>query len=213
MYKIPQPINERISWAVSFSWDICLLKIKDREISVNKEASLQLHFANILKNVLDLIKFNKAERYDVELESNCLVNRKNLIADVIVKYSFESFKYVHVIELKFYKTYTAHGTKRGAQDIFMCEVYKDLFHCETYINSNFSNACTCLILTDFKNFIYPKSKQSKSWTYDISDQHETKIQLYDVAIGGKENNFTLTKAHNFKWENVGDYYACLIKIE
>lgn len=212
MHHIPLLIKDRIFWAVSFSWDICLLKIKEGEVKINKEASLQLQYSSILKGVLDLIKFNPSERYDIELESSFIINGKCLIADLVINYCCCNVRYTHIIELKFYKTITSLGTKRGAQDIFMCEVYKDLFYCEMYIRENLSDSCSCLILTDFKNFIEPKHKNSKNWAYDISNNHITRVGLYNTPIGGKENNFELMKSHVFKWSCSKEYYSCLINI-
>lgn len=213
MLKIANNPKERIIDCINFSWNLCLHKISGGEIIVNKEASLQLQYASILKGIFDLMKIYKGERFDIELESGFRINNKSVIADIVVKYSLDHIvTYTHVIEMKFYRTFTSHNTRRGAQDIFMCEVYKDLYHSELYLEHEEANGCSILILTDCVNFIYPKSKATKCWVYDISDNCNTEIKLYDVQIGGKPISFELKKSHCFLWEKIGSYYQCHISL-
>lgn len=183
---IPNEIDDKIKWAIDFAWNICLKKIQNQEIKVNKEASLQLQYANILKQVLDLAKFSIDERFEIELETSYFINNKQIIADIVIEYNKEGLSKKHAIELKYYKTFASSGGKRGAADIFMCSVYKDLYYSELYIGSESVDFVTCLILTDYTNFIYPKSKNSKNWTYDISDNTRTQKKIYDTSVGGKK---------------------------
>ena len=208
---IPKEIDDKIKWAIDFSWNICLNKIEDQEIKVNKEASLQLQYANILKQILDLIKFSPDERFEIELESSYFIDGKQIIADIVIEYKNKEITKRHAIELKFYKTFASSGGKRGAADIFMCSVYKDLYFSELYIENKNVDYVTCLILTDYSNFINPKNKNSKNWTYDISDDTLTQAKLYDTSIGGKEVNFELKNQYLFKWIKNGSYWSCTIR--
>src|SRR5690606_2309893 len=197
---IPEDIDEKIKWIIDFSWSICLNKIQNQEIKVNKEASLQLQYANILKQTLYLVKFAPDERFEIELESSYFINKKQIIADIVIEYKNSEISKKHAIELKFYKTFASSGGKRGAGDIFMCSVYKDLYYSELYIDNKNVDFVTCLILTDYSNFINPKSKDSKNWDYDISDNTLTQAKIYDTSIGGKKIYFELKNRYLFKWE-------------
>lgn len=209
--SIPNEIDERIKWSIDFSWNICLNKIQNKEIKVNKEASLQLQYANVLKQVLDLVKFSQDERFEIELESSYFIHNKQVIADIVVEYRNSVINRKHAIELKFYKTFASSGGKRGATDIFMCSVYTDLFYSELYVENKNVDFVTCLILTDYSNFITPKSKTSKCWAYDISDNCLSEAKKYDTSIGGKKNNFELKNRYLFKWIKNGSFWSCTIR--
>lgn len=211
---ISKNISERVSWAIEFGWWLTIEKIVNGEIKINKEASLQLHFASILKTLMDLIKFNANERFDVDLETTVYVGGKAYIIDALVSYTDGSgINEKHSIELKFYKTKSASGKARGANDIFMHSVYVDLFYSELYLQNNHANHATCLILTDYENFVNPKKKTTKNWVYDISHGHQFVGGSFTTSIGGKSVNFKLVKKYKFNWIQNGMYWSALIRPE
>ena len=209
--EIPTSIEDRVSWAIKFSWDIVLAKIGNDEIRVNKEASLQLYYSSILKSVLDLLKFSPTEQFYIDLESTVLVQSKPLIIDILVTYQDATISQKHAIELKCYKTLAASGKNRGANDIFMHAVYMDLYYCEQYIIAKKVDFATCLILTDYRNFIYPKKKSSKNWTYDISHESQITPNRFTTSIGGKKVDFSLSNNYRFDWINKGKYWSTLLR--
>lgn len=212
--KIPENIRERISWAIEFAWIITIDKIVHGEIKVNKEASLQMQYSSILKTVLDLIKHTPVERIEIELETTVKIGAKSYIIDIVINFSDGiSISEKHSIELKCYKTLASSGNKRGAGDIFMKDVYKDLFYSELYVKYKCVNHATCLILTDYKNFIYPKSKLTKNWIYDISQGHSLNGGHFTTAVGGKNIDFELSNNYTFDWTNHGSYWSTIIRPE
>ncbi len=209
--EIPFFIRDRVSWAIEFAWQVILNKAGRDEIRVNKEASLQLYYSLVLKETLELLKFSPGEQFHIELEFSVNALGKQLIIDVLVSYSDGELSEKHAIELKCYKTKASSGNKRGAVDIFMKDVYLDLYYTEQYVLGKVADYTTCLVLTDFKSFISPKKKTGKSWAYDVSDNFMVKGGSYTTPIGGKPVNFNLTKNYQFRWVNQVKYWGTLLR--
>lgn len=209
----PKHISERVSWAIEFAWNITVDKIVNGEVKINKEASLQMHYSTILKTVLDLIKFSQTDRIEIELETTVKVGTKSYIIDILLSYTDGNIFEKHSIELKCYKTIASSGGKRGAGDIFMHSVYLDLYYSELYLAYKFADKATCLILTDYENFVNPKSKKTKNWAYDISQGHRFTGGHFTTSIGGKKVDFNLTKTFNFDWVKNGNYWTALLRPE
>ncbi|WP_051931275.1 hypothetical protein [Gillisia sp. Hel_I_29] len=192
--------------------DLCWLsfsaKVGNSLIQINKEASMQLQLAYLLKNTCDLSIYNEDESVRIELETRIVVEGKVKMCDILLHIKKGEKEVLLPIELKCYKTISSSGGPRGAQDIFRCELYKDLELLESYERHNENTVLGVqLTMTDSRNFIYPKSKNFKSWKYDTS--HNTLIKdgiLIDTPIGGKPVNMILHKTYLFNWTQVGDYY-------
>jgi len=208
---IPINIRERVSWAIEFAWRITLHKICNDEIQVNKEASLQLHYSSILKDILGLIKFSHQEKFSLQLESTAKVLERPFIIDILLCYSNSEVSEKHAIELKFYRTLAASGKNRGANDIFMYAVYYDLYITEQYIKFRQADLTTCLILTDYENFVNPKRKTSKNWTYDISHDFKVSPNRFTTPIGGKSVDFSLDLGYHFIWTKQGNFWSTLLR--
>ena len=209
--EIPFSIRDRVSWAIEFAWQIVLSKAGREEIRVNKEASLQLYYSSILKNTLDLLKFSPDEQFYVELEVSVKTIERSLIIDILISYSNKDLSEKHAIELKCYKTKASSGNNRGATDIFMKDVYMDLYYTEQYVLDKVADFTTCLVLTDFKYFISPKKKTAKSWAYDISDNFIVKKGKFITPIGGKQVKFNLGKSYHFRWVNHEKYWGTMLR--
>lgn len=207
----PKNFNDRISWAIEFAWNITVNKIVNGEIKINKEASLQMHYSTILKSVLDLIKFAPNDRIEIELETSVIVQTKQYIIDILISYTDGKISAKHSIELKCYKTIASSGGKRGAGDIFMHSIYLDIYYSELYLKHSFADRATCLILTDYNNFVNPVSKKTKNWTYDTSQGHSFTGGDFTTSIGGKKVDFKLTKTYKFDWTKNGDYWATILR--
>lgn len=209
--EIPLSIRDRVSWAIEFAWHVVLSKAGGKEVRINKEASLQLYYSSILKDTLDFLKFSPDEQFYVELEVSVKMKERNCIIDILVSYSDKDVRESHAIELKCYKKHATSGNKRGAQDIFMKDVYVDLFYTEQYVLNKVANYTTCLVLTDFKNFVSPKKKTAKSWAYDISDNFIVNGGSFTTPIGGKEVSFDLSKRYHFRWVDYNEYWGAMMR--
>ncbi|HEV7402280.1 MAG TPA: hypothetical protein VGO11_05105 [Chthoniobacteraceae bacterium] len=66
---IPQTKQQRLRRALDTSWDILSQRIATGRITINKEASLQLHYASILHSYGELLCTDPGETFSIELES------------------------------------------------------------------------------------------------------------------------------------------------
>ncbi|TYA69983.1 hypothetical protein [Seonamhaeicola marinus] len=206
-----EQLVHRVKNIVDICWNSFSAKVGCGLISINKEASMQLQFAYLLKNSLDLAVYNNDESVELELETGIPVNGRLRECDIVIRMTKEESKLYLPIEMKCYKTKTSTGKLRGAQDIFKLGVYEDLQLLEAYENASYASGIQ-LTMTDSRNFVYPKSKEAKSWDYDISDGHKIKggINL-NTPIGGKPVNVKLDLDYSFKWAQVNNYY--FLKLE
>ncbi|MHB8581310.1 MAG: hypothetical protein ACYDA4_15815 [Ignavibacteriaceae bacterium] len=66
----------RLKDLLNIAWEICIQKIVNNRISINKEASLQLHYSSIINTLGEIYCTEKEDRFSIELESN--IGNKNL---------------------------------------------------------------------------------------------------------------------------------------
>jgi hypothetical protein len=66
--------EERLRYAVSAAWAIFARKVGGNTIPVNKEASMQLHYAYILQQLLPLTSQSCHEVAEIELETGVKTN-------------------------------------------------------------------------------------------------------------------------------------------
>lgn len=115
--------------------------------------------------------------------------------------------YTIAIELKCYKYLASSGNPRGTHDVFMKDVYYDLYLLEQYQQHNYADECISLVMTDYRTSVFPANKSAKCWDYDIS--HNAQIIAnthFTTAIGGKLQDFILQKNYRFNWSNFGLYW-------
>lgn len=201
-----EDFHYRLRKAVSMAWQIFIRKAGHGLIPINKEASMQLQYAYILKQILPLIVFKEDESVEVELETGLDVGDGTKIVDLLLKAESEEGEYSIAVEMKCYKKYAASGRLRGATDIFMKDVYEDLRLLELYIDTGNAHRGVSLVMNDLERLVNPKNKHAKCWTYDISDNtHIADVQLA-TPVGGKEISIRLRKAYRFEWEKHGSYW-------
>jgi hypothetical protein len=163
--------EERLRYAVSAAWEIFARKVGGKTIPVNKEASMQLQYAYILRQLLPLTSQSSSEDADIELETGVATNSGSNEIDILLKSKSTKGESSIAIELKCYRKITASGGKRGATDIFMKDVYEDLGILEEYVSLGIANRGVALVMNDLARFVNPKTKAGKCWAYDISDGH------------------------------------------
>lgn len=208
---VSEEFVQRVQKCINDAWNILAHKIHGGLISINKEASLQLHYAHVLQQLLPLYIFRHSERVEIELETGVSINGCNRNIDVFVNVLEREETYKIAIEMKCYREYASSGGKRGAFDIFMKDVYVDLYLLEQYVSNSVSDTGVLLIMTDYRGLIYPRIKRGKCWRYDISHGANAKHGLYNTPIGGGEILFNLDGDYEFLWETLGGYYFTLIK--
>lgn len=197
---------QRVKTIIDTCWESFSAKVGGGLIDVNKEASMQLHFAYILKNSIDLIIHHQDESVTIELETGIPLNGRLRECDIVIKIDKCGQTFYLPIEMKCYKTRSSSGGLRGAQDLFRHGVYEDMELLESYVDNKRLLGIQ-LSLTDHKNFAHPKSKDAKSWDYDISDGNTiTGGVNINTPIGGKPASITLNHNYQFNWKQIGDYY-------
>jgi hypothetical protein len=201
----------RVNDMINLCWESFSAKVGCGLIEVNKEASMQLHFAYILKNAADLVVYNKDEQVTIELETSIPVNGRLRECDIVIRIEKADRLYFLPIEMKCYKTKSSSGGLRGAQDLFRHGIYEDLQLLENYCSESILQGIH-LTMTDNRSCVFPKSKAGKSWIYDISHGSTiSEILSLDTPIGGKPVSVSLNKNYIFDWKQVGNYYFLQLK--
>ncbi|WP_223550523.1 hypothetical protein [Aestuariivivens sp. NBU2969] len=204
---------ERVHRLIDQCWESFTEKVGNGLIEINKEASMQLQYAYLLKNSLDLYLFNADESIKIELESGIPINGRLRECDLQIHIIKDSNKCILPIEMKCYKTLSASGKPRGAQDLFKFGVYEDLELLESYESETENRMLGIeLVMTDHINFAFPKTKNGKSWDYDISDGNiiNNGITL-NTPIGGVPKTLVLNYNYKFNWINKGEYFFMKLK--
>ncbi len=198
--------SERMRAAITLSWSMFSRKVGNGLIPINKEASMQLQFAYILQQLIPLITFHSSENFYIELETGVQVNGRNREIDLLFTGEYEGQKHTIAVEMKCYRTLSSSGGKRGATDIFMKDIYEDLFLLEQYVSTGISQEGVALVMNDLARLINPKTKQSKCWDYDISNGSSFGPIQLTTPIGGKSIDISLTRKYSLNWFNFGDFW-------
>ncbi|WP_306397351.1 hypothetical protein [Telluria beijingensis] len=201
-----QNFEVRLRQAVSLAWQIFCRKVGGGLLPINKEASMQLQYAYILKQLLPLTLQHKGESADLELETSLKTSRGTNNVDVLLRGESAAGLVCIAIEMKCYRTYAASGGTRGAHDIFMKDVYEDLAVLEDYISLGHASRGVALVMNDLQRFVNPKVRSGKCWAYDISDGYTFPGGKIAVPIGGKNISIDLQRSYRFAWEKFGSMW-------
>lgn len=197
----------RIHKTINLCWDSFSAKVGCGLITINKEASMQLQFAYLLKNTLDLAIYNDDETVELELETGIKLGHRTRECDIVIEIEKGNQNAFLPIEMKCYKEYASSGGKRGASDIFMKDVYEDLQLLEKYSALDNYIDGIILVMTDLRRLVYPKKKQGKKWDYDISNGKSfTNGININTPIGGYDVSIKLEGSYVFNWTTVGSFY-------
>ena len=201
-----ESFKERMRAAVSLSWLMFSRKVGSGLIPINKEASMQLKYAYVLQQLVPLITFHENEIYEIELETGVSVGGSSREIDILFSGKFQEIEHKIAIEMKCYRTFAASGGLRGATDIFMKDVYFDLFLLEQYISENKAHEGVSLVMNDMERLVHPKKKDAKCWAYDISNNSEFGPIQLKTPIGGKPVNISLLNKYIFTWKKYGSFW-------
>ena len=203
----------RLRRAVSVAWEIFGRKVGGGLIPVNKEASMQLQYAYVLKQLLPMIFTHPNEKADIELETGVLMRgvggRNNV--DILVKGASDCGEYKIAIELKCYRKISAGGRLRGAANIFMKDVYVDLHVLEKYVEHGVANAGVALVMNDHDGMVKPSEKNGRAWAYDISDGFDLAGGRITVGVGGQPVEVDLKRSYAFRWSQFGSIWFAEIE--
>lgn len=201
-----QLFEHRLRKAISVAWYAFSRKVGGGLIPVNKEASMQLQYAYVLKQLLPLTIHNVGESAELELEMGVKTKRGAHKIDILLNGNSLNGEVRIAIEMKCYRTIAASGGTRGAHDIFMKDVYDDLQILEEYVDSGVASRGVALVMNDMERFVNPKVKKGKCWAYDISQGFTFSGGKISVPIGGKDITVVLKNTYNFNWSQFGDLW-------
>lgn len=208
MNELDGKFEQRLRKSISFAWNIFTEKVGTGMISINKEASMQLHYASILLQVVPLMCYEESEHVNVELETSVEVNGKRREIDLIISgsNSKSGSTYRIAVEMKCYRTLASSGGTRGAPNMFMRDVYEDLSLLEAYCDQANYDQAVALVMTDMEALVYPTKKEGKCWDYDISQGTKISNVHIQTPIGGKDVAIQLKKSYEFNWIKKGQFW-------
>jgi hypothetical protein len=203
---------KRVNDIIEVCWESFSAKIGCGLIVINKEASMQLNFAYLLKNTIDLVIHHEDEKITIELETTISINGRTKECDIVIKIEKADFIFYLPIEMKCYKELASSGGKRGALDIFFKDVHADIELLESYSKKENFLMGIMLVMTDFRTAIFPNKKSGKFWDYDISHGSEIKgTVIKNTAIGGIPVNIKIDGNYSFDWKEYNKFY--FLKLE
>ena len=207
-----EDLVNRVKGIVDICWDSFSAKVGCGLITINKEASMQLQFAYLVKNTLDLSVYNEDETVELELETAIPVDGRLRECDIVIQITKGNIEVFLPIEMKCYKEFASSGGKRGASDIFMKDVYHDLELLEKYKTQEKYISGIELVMSDLERLVFPKTKRGKKWDYDISQGKTISNGInLTTPIGGYETNINLKGSYAFNWHQVNNFY--FLKLE
>lgn len=169
---------------------------------------MQLHYANILSQILPLITIESDESSHVELETGVNVEGKPREIDILLVGKKGKTAHRIAIEVKCYRTKAASGGNRGATDIFMKDVFDDLHILERYCEEQIADKGIALVMNDREGFVNPKKKDTKCWDYDISDGAIANPQILTTQVGSTKQpvRIVLNRQYTFSWQKCGKFW-------
>jgi len=201
-----EELSARARSAITLAWAIYMRKVGSGLLPINKEASMQLHYAYILKQLLPLIVLSKDESVEIELETGVALGNGTKEIDLLLRTGSSKGQHNIAVEMKCYKTYASSGGPRGATDIFMKDVYEDLRLLESYVANGSTNQGVLLVMNDLDRLVNPKKKDAKCWDYDISQGTQIRGVHLTTPIGGKDIAILLKRSYSLQWEKHGKYW-------
>jgi hypothetical protein len=198
---------DRVRDLVNLCWSNFSAKVGGGIVTTNKEASMQLEFAYLLKQSLDLAIHNKHESIDIELETSLNIAVGYKECDIVLKLT-KGKEIIYIpIELKCFKQFQPNGNPTGGYTQFRRHVYTDLYLLEQYSLLQLFSTGISLVMTDFNGIV----NRNGFWESNICNG--TTIQNGIIANNAYQETepTTLTNNYAFNWREVGNFY--FLKLE
>lgn len=196
----------RLRKVISVAWEAFARKVGGGLIPINKEASMQLQYAYLLKQLLPMTLHHESESADLELETGVKVGSGSNNIDILLRAKDQGSEINIAIEMKCYRKFAASGGTRGAHDIFMKDVYEDLHILEKYVALRHASRGVALVMNDLERFVNPVVKVGKCWAYDTSHGYTFPGGKISVPVGGKPVAIDLKGTYTFNWTKFGSIW-------
>ncbi|BBI34941.1 hypothetical protein [Cohnella abietis] len=203
MINVPIDPKERLNYLLDLAWSIFINRLALGRINVNKESSMQLHYASFIHNLGELMCLDKSDVFKIELEHS--YENKNV--DIVCYYN--DFK--AAIELKCFRK-----SSNRATDNDMYDVLKDI---EKLMNFNNFAVKRFVCLTDNPYYI----NVQHSGQAEIVSTSQGTLYYHDVPIvptwvekrQEKSRDRTLQFKHDvgFEWLKEKNWYYLNMRLE
>lgn len=198
-------LKERLNKIVEISYFILCNKIASKSINIDNEASFQMHYAVILKQIGQFFEFDDNDRFSIQLENVQTINitqkSKNGKArcDIMLSLNNKEDDYSIAIELKYFKKVQGETITDNRFSI-LC----DIENLESYKKVHEKLDCYEILYTDNSNYANPKSSSY------INIGNGSKLDAGRHSSNGRcvsiENSYTL------KWD-IYDNNHCFLKLK
>ena len=199
--KTPQ---ERLKEIVKISYSILCNKIAYGDIKIANEASLQMQFGVILKQVGQLYEFAGTDRFSIELEAiqpispTTKSSKGQARCDISLRFSMENNDTANaIIELKHFKydkTSEAVADNRFA-------IMKDIENLEHYKEKDSQLLCYEILYTDNKNYANPHTTAGIKLAPIIT-------QCFTYC----QQTVELKAVYEAEWSNHGNKYFMIVTL-
>ena len=197
-----ESIDNRMRWILSTAWDVCIHRIVNGRITINKESSLQLHYAYVLAQVGELACIDKDESFKIELEGHH--DGKNI--DIWCSLG----RCDAAIELKCFRK-----ASNRAKDTDMYDVLKDIARLESYSHVAIRKF---ICLTD-DEFYTKLSHRGHAGSVSIGNgkRYDKKIPITPTWVGKwkddkRDIGIVLKSDIEFVWNNLGPWSYLFMEV-
>jgi len=202
--------TDRLARIVNDGYCILSRKIHSGRISIDNEASLQLHYSSVLKTLGELYEFAKADLFSIELEKSVFLTNgafvksksENARIDIFLKLEDRNTRENTscAIELKFFKR------KNFREPNNRYDVFKDLSNLEKY-----GDECDLryfVIGTDHAHYVDQPSYSNGTRDFDFRNKKKYMAGAQLVYNTPKPYGppLMLSNSYDFKWDMLGDKY-------
>lgn len=196
--------QERLKEIVKISYSILCNKIAYGDIKIANEASLQMQFGVILKQVGQLYEFAGTDRFSIELEAiqpispTTKSSKGQARCDISLRFSMENNDTANaIIELKHFKydkTSEAVADNRFA-------IMKDIENLEHYKEKESQLLCYEILYTDNKNYASTKTTAGIKLAPTIT-------QCFTYC----QQTIELKTEYEAEWSNYGNNYFMMVTL-
>ena len=196
--------QERLKEIVKISYSILCNKIAYGDIKIANEASLQMQFGVILKQVGQLYEFANTDKFLIDLETTQAISptikssKGQARCDISLQFSINSYDIAKaVIELKHFKYDKAN--EAVADNRF--SIMKDIENLEHYKEKDSQLLCYEILYTDNKNYASTKTTAGIKLAPII-----TQCFTY------RQQTVALKTNHVAEWSNYGNNYFMIVTL-
>jgi hypothetical protein len=188
--------SKRVKLLLDQSWLFCIQKIASGKIIINKEASLQLHYASIIKTLGDVYCVSPSEGFSIELESKQGKNNVDICCSIGETKA--------AVELKCFRK-----SSNRATDLDMYDVLKDIARLQALDDFNVRKF---MCLTDnpyYSNGAHAGHAGSVTIKNGFNYEKDAKVSASWVGIWkdkSRDRPISFNSKVTFRWNRLGAWY-------